>query len=638
MHPWFQRAMGSAIVALLAIESQAQPLSLASVFGDRMVLQRDAPVRIWGNVTPAQKVVVSLADKSAEAVADAEGKWQVELPPLPLGKPLELSIRCGQEALAVHDVLMGDLWLCSGQSNMQFTFGEAIDNASVLEKVAADASLRLLMIPKAAAEKPADSFKGSWTGKDLKAINSFAAVGIYFAATLREHDPDLRDVPIGLIDSSFGGTRVEGWIPSAKLAPFKADDLHDSMFGIKPTQLYNAMIAPLAGMRIKGVLWYQGESNTAQATLYPDLLRTMIGQWREDFRDPVLPFYLVQLANYPEPWETYSFAWLRDAQAKVAKEDEHVHLAVAIDTPDGYDLHPRHKSQLGDRLARLAARYAYGKEIVAEGPRFRSATADGDAMCVLFDVGSSPLLLKEELVDGFDLAGEDGVYYSALASRVDDQTLRVSSDRVRSPRTLRYAWRANPAATVFNRDGLPAEPFRTDSAPESPMCEVQQMRPARRVITPNYSARIEADGRLASLMVNGQELLNTDEGGGFLPMGAWGARPLLNCHEVGPNCVRYFDRGAAITYSFTNDETHIEIDNDTNEPLTTRLLLSRLAELLGKAEPGKAISFARDRSGITIEGADAAEQLFGVIYQVKTEVKPHEKRELILRPTVSTSK
>jgi sialate O-acetylesterase len=606
-------------------------LTLAPVFSDHMVIQREKPIHVWGRAASKANVLVALGKTTRKATTGDDGKWSVEFDALSAGGPYELSISSGKEAVTVQDILLGDVWLCSGQSNMQFGLSEAIGHEAALEKVAADPSVRLLMIPKAPATQPSDSFTANWTKQDTKATSRFTAVGIFFAVALREHDPSLRDVPIGLIDSSFGGTRVEGWIPSDQLTTFRPEDLRESMFGIKPTQLYNAMIAPLAGTGLKGVLWYQGESNTAQAALYPQLLGTMIRQWREDFRDPALPFYLVQLANFPDPWEGYSFAWLRDAQAKAAASIDHVHLAVAIDTPDGYDLHPKHKSQLGDRLARLAAKHTYGKDVVAEGPAFRSATPEGSAMRVEFDVGGSPLAVSAGMIGGFDLAGEDGIFYAARTERIDDHTMRVFDDHVPAPRFVRYAFRADPAATIFNRDGIPAAPFRTDSAPQAPMCEVQQTRPARRVVTPTYSARIEADGRLASLQVDGQELFSPDDGGGFAPLSGWGWRKFYNATDVGPQSVRFFDASTSVTYTFAESEIRIKIANDSNDALPARFLLNPLATTADKPDAGKTYSFSRNQNALTILGADSVEKLFDVVYQVKMEVKPHESREVTVQ-------
>lgn len=638
MPHWIGRTLSLLVAALMIADAGAKDLSLASCFSDHMVLQRDVPIAVWGRAKANEKVAVTLGARSAESAAGPDGKWQVDLPALPAGGPLNLSIRSNGEAIDIRDILLGDVFLCSGQSNMQFTFSEAAENQRVLQTVAGDASLRLLMIPKAPGDTPSDQISASWTSSDLESVNRFSAIGIFFAVGLRKHQPDLRQVPIGLVDSSFGGTRVEGWIPSARLAPFKPEDLRESMFGIKPSQLYNAMIAPLAGTRFKGVLWYQGESNAAQADLYRELLKTMISQWRADFRDPALPFFLVQLANFPDPWESYSFAWLREAQSQVAATTDHVYLAVAIDTVDGHDLHPRYKAPAADRLARLAARHLYGADIVSQGPVLKEVTPDANALRVTFDIGNSPLALRGDPAGGFDVAGEDGVFHSATASRIDDDSVRVASEYVHSPRFVRYAWRADPTPTVFNRDGLPAAPFRTDAAPQTPMCEVQAMRPARRVVTPDYAARIEADGRLSSVMIRGQEMLSTDEGGGFMPLGAWGPRSLNNVTEIGPSIVRYDDRGVSITYAFAPEQIRVTVKNETNEALTTRCLLSRLADIEGTFAADRPVTFLRDQSRISIEGIEECEKAFGLIYQVKLKIEPLQTREMVLKPVAPISK
>lgn len=634
-------AAGSMAVAacLAGMRTAVAALSLAAPFSDHMVLQREVPLRVFGHAGSGVSVSVMLAGQSASTKTESDGSWTVEFKPISPGGPHQLIVKSGDESVTLSDVLIGDVWLCSGQSNMQFKLADSVGGKELAANATKSGELRLLMIPKAPAGEPADRFDAKWTPAEPGPAGEFTAVGMFFAEALRKHEPSLKTVPIGLIDSSFGGTRVEGWIPQTVLSKqFKPADLHESMFGIKPAHLYNGMIAPLAGLNVKGVLWYQGESNTAQAALYPSLMKAMFTQWRSDFRDPALPFYLVQLANYPEPWEGYSFAWLRDAQAKAAAADPQAALAVAIDTPDGYDLHPRYKAQLGDRLARLALKKTYGNQIISQGPTFASAKPEGDAMRVTFDVGASPLFLRPADSTGFELAGTDGRFFAATLTKAGASTLLVRSDEVKSPAFVRYAFRADPDVTIFNEAGLPAAPFRTDSQPETPMAEIQRTRPARRIITPLYIARVEPDGRLASVMVNGQEQLSTDDGGGFMPMSVWGARKLFAATDESARTVRFTDGGCEVRYEFQDDCIRITITNNADkDAVATRCLLSPLSQEASApaaaAKGGeKTITFQRDRSGLTLEGADETEHVFGVVWQAKLGIPAKSSRTLVLRP------
>jgi sialate O-acetylesterase len=220
--------------------------------------------------------------------------------------------------VSLKNILVGDVFLCSGQSNMQLPLKEVQGGAQASESAHQFKMLRLLLVPKQPAAEPNDQIKAKWTQCTPDSVANISAVAFFFADALRK-SPAMKDVPIGLIDSSFGGTCVEGWISSQTLAKsYKQEDLRDSMFGIKPANLYNAMIAPLVPLNIKGVLWYQGESNAPKAELYDKLLTTMIEEWRGKFQSPELPFFSVQLPNYPGVMEGSSFVWIRGAQAKVA--------------------------------------------------------------------------------------------------------------------------------------------------------------------------------------------------------------------------------------------------------------------------------------------------------------------------------
>ncbi len=612
-------------------------LQLASPFGDHMVLQRDQPVRVWG-MAPAGAVVGIALDGAgvAEAKSDATGSWKAMLPAMKAGGPHKLTISTAGASISHQDVLFGDVWLCSGQSNMQFQLKESVGGHETAAKVSQYPNLRLLLVPKAPAKDMTRSFTAEWSHGDEKAAGEFSAVALYFANALVEKSPALKDVPIGLIDSSFGGTRVEGWMPQETLAAsFKPEDLHDSIFNIKPTQLYNGMIAPLAGLNLKGVLWYQGESNTAQAATYPAMLKTMITKWRTDFQSATLPFYIVQLPNYLEPWEGFGFEWMRDAQAKVAATTEGVAMAVTIDTPDGYDLHPRNKRLVGERLALLARQRSYGESIVASGPVFASASVEGSGMVVHFDTMGSSLVGRDDHLPGFAVAGSDGVYMAASGSITGPSTVRVQSELVKEPKTVRYAWEASPVASLYNKERLPAPPFRTDTKPQEPMCEVQLALPVRRVVTQKYSATIDGYGSLTSLQVDGQQMLSCDMTGGFILSSGWGPRKLLNCTEMGPQAVRFSDGASSVTYRFAVDRIVITVDNHSAEALPVRFAMADLVEQVGTFAPDTAAVFKRGQSVVSVAGVDDVARIFNIVYELKAEVAPKASRELQLTLSVT---
>ncbi|HEV2694595.1 MAG TPA: sialate O-acetylesterase, partial [Verrucomicrobiae bacterium] len=241
--------------------------------------------------------------------------------------------------------------------------------------------------------------------------------------------------------------------------------LHDSMFGIKPATLYNAMIAPFAQTPFAGVIWYQGEGNAGQPAYYPTLLTTLIGEWRQQFQQPKLPFFIVQLPDYLPDWGGYYWTWIREAQAKTVHAVPHTSLIVGIETTDGTNLHPKQKQEIGRRAALQARQVVYHEDLTATGPVFKTAKVKGATIEVTFTTAGSPLVNNStNALQGFTLAGADGIYHPATA-KIDGNTVTVQSIEVPAPKTVRYAWSGVPHSTLRNQAGLPAAPFRTDSLP-----------------------------------------------------------------------------------------------------------------------------------------------------------------------------
>ena len=434
------------------------PPLLHPLFSDNAVLQRDSPLTIWGWTTPGQVVTVQFDGVAQTVNADDNGRWEAGVAAHAAGGPYALEVASNGQTQTRQNLLFGDLWLCSGQSNMEWT----IDNSNEAEAEIAAADfpdIRLLHVPRMTQKAPAETFEGDWQVCGPQTVGNFSAVGYFFGRKLQNE----LNIPIGLIGSSWGGTPAESWTSASALQTM--DDFkelapvadHNS-----PTALYNGMIAPLLPAQIKGAIWYQGESNAGRAAQYRTLLPTLIGDWRARFGEP-LPFYIVQLANYLAPDETpCDDAWphLREAQALTAAKMPDSGLAVAIDIGEADDIHPRNKQDVGLRLALLALKQTYGFDVEASGPVLRDFQTEGDALILTFDFARN-LSLKGDSDRVFAIAGADGVYHWATPT-IGGDTIILRSPAVEAPANARFGWSNNPRANLYNDAGLPAAPFRTD--------------------------------------------------------------------------------------------------------------------------------------------------------------------------------
>jgi len=506
-------------------------VKMPEVFGDHMVLQQDIKIPVWGSADPQEAVTVTLGDKTAKTTADANGKWRVDLDPVKTATaPLTLTVT-GKNSLKFTDVLIGDVWVCSGQSNMQFpleshtAFGGASNQATAVP-AANDPQLRLFR---------ANSTKGtkgsSWEICTPDSAARFSAVGYFFGQELRH---DLKH-PIGLISAHVGGTPAQMWLSlsalqkdppftnyveayqkavayqaqqkeSGEAATYKAEvkkwqeaakqaqasgqpapprPKPDSASPGKytPTFLFERLIAPLMPYAIKGVIWYQGESNSNKGLEYRTLFPRLISDWREKWNQGDFPFLFVQLANYRGPQTKPSegdWAYLREAQLMTLALPN-TGMAVAIDIGDATTIHPKDKLDVGLRLALAARHVAYGQDLVYSGPIYDSMKIEGNKIRLTFkDTGNGlkmgtppgtptgvPVPAPTEL-KGFAIAGADKNFAWAKAE-IDGNTVLVSSDQVASPVAVRYGWANNPPCNLYNKEGLPASPFRTDDwADENP--------------------------------------------------------------------------------------------------------------------------------------------------------------------------
>lgn len=478
------------LVGAVPLSARAE-LKLPAIFGDNMVLQQQQRVPVWGWSTPGAPVTVSFAGQTVKTTAAPDGKWLVKLGKLKSSfTPQTLVVESG-ETKTLTNVLVGEVWLASGQSNMEKPVGKHPGQKPTLnaeqEIAAADyPGIRLFVAEKVLSAKPLEDltkFK-PWQPCSPATLDGmhFSAAAYFFG---REIHTNL-NVPVGLIESSWGGTRIEPWTPPAgfDLVPaFKALGTPvittNKIPTTTPTVLYNAMIAPLAGFGMRGALWYQGESNCMGTNnegdyhTYADKMTALVGGWRKLWHEGDFPFYFVQIAPFkyyggktvrvsspeilPEFWEL---------QALAAKRIKNAGEALTTDLVDNLDdIHPRDKANVGHRLALLARHQTYGqKDVVSAGPTFRKLKIEGGKAILKFDHADGGLVAKDaQPLNWFTIAGADGKFVPAQAAIVDDNTLEVSAAEVAAPVAVRFAWAETAQPNMYNEAGLPAEPFRTDA-------------------------------------------------------------------------------------------------------------------------------------------------------------------------------
>lgn len=560
-------------------------LKPASVFTDYMVLQREQPLRIWGTANPGVDVEVLFDRTKAQCTADSKGRWLATLGPLAANAvPQSLAIRSGDDTVTLTNLLVGDVWLCSGQSNMQMPLSDATGGPAFAKAHGNNPLIRLLLVPKLFAAEPSESQQGRWAAATPESAGEFSAVGFSFGASL-SNSPAMQGIPIGLIDSSFGGTSIEGWLPASDLETFDRNILSKSMFG-NPTEHYNAMINPLAPMAIRGVIWYQGESNSDQPAIYGKLLEAMILAWRREFRRADLPFIVVQLPAYNAPFQQRYFTWIREQQSLVAQRTPGVSLVVSYDTHDGTDLHPREKIPIGERAAIAARSAAHREAIVEHGPTYLSHVIDGAEAKITFDTLGAELTTSDKSGDvrGFQLAGSNEDYHFATGKILDRNTVAVSAPAVPSPKQIRFAWSAVPDANLANTAGLPAIPFRTDSRPPDDV-EFIHVPTHRSVRTPVYELELDALGSLRSFGVGGEQFIsnNLGVGGGSMIPTFFGPRNLNQVEEIGPNRLIFRDKDVAVKYYFDRNSVTIEVTNRTPDSLAYQIALAEGATTTGES-------------------------------------------------------
>ncbi len=486
---------------LFFVNASAQ-IKLPAIISDNMILQQNATVSLWGWASPGEKIAVSASwgPRKIAAVTGPDGKWLLSLKTARAGGPFTITFTASN-SIEVRNVLLGEVWLASGQSNMEFFMGKT-SNASYTgvidyqqEISAADYPLiRTIDVANKVAEEPQADFAGKWKICSPQTADTFSAIAFYFARAIHK----VTGYPIGIINATWGGTPAESWTrkdilekdssfnvilerykmqceeyPTAyekfkgELERWKADTSKSKAAaprepigptsGKSPYKLYNGMIAPLLHYTLKGVIWYQGENNADRAFQYRRLFPAMIANWRHDFNNKKMPFYFVQISPHRS-----QNAEIRDAQLYTLRHVPYTGMAVTTDNGDSLDIHPRNKKLAGERLSLWALKNDYGKnDTVASGPLYTSMKKEGNKIRIYFD-NADGLQAKGDVLTEFSIAAADAAFVPAKAM-IEGNTVLVWNDAVQQPSAVRFAWRNIPLPNLYNKAGLPASPFRTDN-------------------------------------------------------------------------------------------------------------------------------------------------------------------------------
>lgn len=444
---------------------------LPAIFGNHMVLQQQTDAAIWGKTSTGTSVQVQTSwnKKQYTTKADSDGNWKIKVNTPKAGGPFEITISDG-ESITLRDVLIGEVWVCSGQSNMQMTmkgyYNEPVLGSNLAVAKSENTSIRLFTVERNKSLTLLDEFKGDWLTCEPKNVADFSAVAYYYGKILQE----TLGVPIGLISSSWGGTPIESWMSEIELGAFDWVKLPDKKlegdFSPQlPTVLYNAMIAPMVTYAIQGVIWYQGESNHNAPAAYEKLMPGMVNSWRKVWGIGDFPFYYVQIAPYEYNENDINSAYLREAQLKVSTTIPHVGMACVMDLGEKNCIHPANKEIVGQRLALLALAKTYGKNgIACSGPVLKDMTIEGNKVYLTFDHAENGLNTFGKKLENFEVAGEDQKFFPA-SSFISENGVTVYSEMVQKPIAVRYAFDDFVVGSLFNTEGLPASSFRTDIFP-----------------------------------------------------------------------------------------------------------------------------------------------------------------------------
>lgn len=459
----------TAFLWLLLPDFAQAKIRLPSLIGANMVLQQrsQAPLWGWARAGSTVRITTSWDKKTYQAPADGQGKWAVKVVTPAGGGPYSLTFSDG-EKLTVGNVLVGEVWVCSGQSNMEMPMrgfnSQPILNGNALIASSANSQLRLFKVSRATSLVPLTDCQGQWDQATPTTVREFSAVAYQYGRYLQEQ----LGVPVGLVLAAVGGTRIETWMSPASLRAFPGANIPVSLDTIKAphkeaTALFNGMIAPLLGYRIRGFIWYQGESNRHAPALYERLFPAMVSGWREQWQLGELPFYYVQIAPYASSDKTRSGVRLREAQLRALTAIPNAGMASAMDVGMEKYIHFMDKTAPAQRLAYWALAKTYGIQgITYSGPQFKAMTISGRTATLIFDYAEYGLTAFGKPLALFEVAGANKVFYPATAT-IKSGKVEVESEQVAAPVAVRYAFKEFVVGDLFNNDGLPASSFRTDN-------------------------------------------------------------------------------------------------------------------------------------------------------------------------------
>ena len=514
--PWSLARVRFLTMACLACQAAMADVSLNNMFGDHMVLQQGIKNKVWGKADPGESVTVTLGGQSHSTTATPDGTWQVFLEPVQeYGGPHTLTIK-GKNTVTFNDVLIGEVWVCSGQSNMRWEVNQS--NDADLEKAAARfPQIRLINVPNLGTQEPQWNFEGKWAVCSPDSVGDFSAVGYFFGRQIHQ----TLGVPVGLVNNAWGGSAAAAWVSREKIAkhptlkviheewlkkeadckngtadyekelarweaatqaaknsgapmPRKPKSPEELMTGnARPGNIHSGVLNPTIGYGIKGVIWYQGESNSTRAYQYRELFPFLIKSWRDEWAQGDFPFYWAQLADFKAEKSSPSesdWAELREAQTMTMKSVPNTGEAVIINLGEGQDIHPKNKQDVAKRLARWALAETYHQQgIVCRSPLYKSMEKQGNKILLTFDHVAKndkawrPFDVAKPI--GFTIAGPDRKFMPAKATILADGRIEVMNKKINDPIAVRYAWADNPVCNMYTADGLALTPFRTDDFP-----------------------------------------------------------------------------------------------------------------------------------------------------------------------------
>lgn len=474
-------SVGLICLLLLFVDGSYGQIRLPGIFSDNMVLEQKSDVSVWGKDLPGTSIDIKCSwGAKAAAKADNTGQWKAIINTPAAGGPFRITIK-GSSIVVLKNVMAGEVWLCSGQSNMdmklQGNFNEPVENSNQTILESANPLLRVFTVKPETSLLPKDDVAGDWSESSPATSPAYSAAAYHFGKMIQQ---TLR-IPVGLIVSSYAGTSIIAWSDRKALSPFPEIEVPAAMpeYGVgkkysdpqnTPTFLYNAMIHPLEPYKIKGVIWYQGESDRSRFTIYDKLFANMIEDWRQSWNQPDMPFYFVQIAPFYY-WNSGNAAFLREAQLHTMQNVKNTGMVVTLDLGDEFSVHASKKKQVGDRLACWALSQTYGiPNISYSGPVYKSFEIDSNKVNVFFDYATRGLSSFGKKLTGFQVAGEDKKFHNATAViRRTDRSgkatafLSVYSEEVPKPIAVRYAFENYVDGSLYNTAGLPASSFRTDT-------------------------------------------------------------------------------------------------------------------------------------------------------------------------------